>query len=214
MTSEPSTPDQPFVEREWKWEIPSSAAYEGLQGLTPPAGYRLEAWRQSRLLNQYFDTQRGELSERRAALRLRSQVGCGQILTLKEKHVREGALHTMREWEARVDSFDSTLPWQSASPPSRRLVELVGKQPLYPLTQFETLRWWTAILGPAGRVVMVALDHIRWLDGESFRELELELVSAEPLAPWTRWIEDLAAHWCLRISNQTKLQRALAQEGR
>jgi len=210
-------PDQPSGsrEREWKWEIPSAARLGELRWAAPREGVRGGAWATQRLANCYYDTVRAELRARGAAFRVRSKQGVpGElVLTLKEGHQRLGAFHQMLELQSKVACFDPHRPWRCDASAVERLLELVGRQPLVPLVRFQTERSVRLLQGVDGGRALLALDRVRWADGEYFLELELELAPGTAAEPWRAWILALAARCELRPSERTKLARALARAG-
>ena len=206
--------DEGPLEREWKWVVPGKAALAGLERVDPPDGLIAGAWRLRVLDNAYYDTADGALRAVHAALRVRRDGGAGLLLTLKEGHRREGALHRVTEWETRLDRFSPREPWRSAVRPVRRLLELVGRQPLEQWVHFSTERRERPILRQGREVATQVLDCTTWSGGGEFLEMELELRAGEDASEeWVIWMAELARRFALVPSEMTKLARAAARIG-
>ena len=199
------------TEREWKWEARSADLLDELAKAPLPEGVEAGDWRTSELDNSYFDTSDRGLCAVAAAFRLRRNEDgrSDPLLTLKEGHHRRGAFLRMVELESRVPDFDPLVPWRTEAAPVRRLLELVGRRPLELLVRFVTSRRSRELrLSSAGEAVL-ALDTTRWVDGELFWELELELRGGARVERWEEWMLELAERYGLDPSSETKLARAL-----
>lgn len=161
--------------------------------------------------NTYFDTADGTLRRQRYGLRVRD-LGTRRVATLKgETHFHDG-VHEREEWEADIGAEDAPAAW----PPSEvreRALALGAGMPLLPLLTIQTQRQHIYASYDQQRVAEISLDQGVISAGErqeSFRELEVELLSSGTRAHFDTLVALLRQQFALIPEERSKLARGLA----
>lgn len=132
----------------------------------------------------YFDTSTYCLQKAKLAYRIRRE-GEQWIATIKGGGTSKGGLHERQEWNVVVGSAEPDLTVFDDTDIGKRLIGIVGSQPLQPIviTRFE--RRSLDVMMPDGSQIEVAADQGTILAGSKttpILEVELELKQGSPAA--------------------------------
>ncbi|RBI68739.1 CYTH domain-containing protein [Vreelandella sulfidaeris] len=199
-------------------ELKLALAPEGPAALVKHPFLASEPALQQTLVNTYFDTPEGDLTNARIALRLR-QVD-GQVLqTVKTAGQGGGGLSQREEWEWQVSGSQLDLAGLAALPPFQGALGGVLDSLAPQLrTDFSRRSWQLTdcLVTPGstgqGNHIELVLDEGAIISGDyrtSIREMELELKSGEPEALWKLALK-LAEQVPLRPSDSSKASRGNA----
>jgi inorganic triphosphatase YgiF len=128
----------------------------------------------------YYDTEHGELDERKWSLRLRRENGMA-VASCKTETVRAGAVVSRGEWQVFAEDWETALPLLAADGAPDELLSLSG--PLVPRCAIRFTRTAAPLSLPGGSTAELALDRGSLSAGEkqeAFLELELELLTGQP----------------------------------
>ena len=140
----------------------------------------------------YYDTEKGEMSERHWALRLRRENGV-PVAACKTAGTRDGAMSARGEWQVYAEDWDTALPLLVAEGAPAKLTALSG--PPLPRCGVRFTRTAAPLRLPDGSTAELALDRGTLSAGEkqeAFLELELELLTgeADEMAALAAYLED------------------------
>ena len=128
----------------------------------------------------YYDTEKGELSERQWSLRLRRENGVS-VASCKTAGTRDGAMFSRGEWQVYAEDWETALPLLVAEGAPGTLLSLDG--PPLPRCSVRFTRTAAPLRLPDGSAAELALDRGLLSAGEKredLLELELELLTGDP----------------------------------
>ncbi|MDR0293416.1 MAG: CYTH domain-containing protein [Oscillospiraceae bacterium] len=156
----------------------------------------------------YYDTERGELSERQWALRLRRENGV-TVAACKVAETRDGPLFSRGEWQVFAEDWETALPLLAAEGAPEKLLSL--QSPLVPRCAVKFTRTTAPLRLPDGSTAELALDRGTLSAGnkrEDLLELELELLTGGP-GGMTELAAYLESRYALSKEYNSKYARAL-----
>lgn len=156
------------------WVVPSILEDERVAALM------MREFSETEMEAEYYDTEKGELSERQWSLRLRRENGVS-VAACKTAGARDGAMFSRSEWQVYAPDIDSAIPLLVNEGAPGALLSLAG--PLLPQCSSRFIRSAAPLCLPDDSTAELALDHGELLAGEKreeLLELELELLTGDP----------------------------------
>lgn len=201
------------MEIEAKFTVPDEATWLKLQAVEQIAGYALSQGETKKVHDTFVDTTDRSILASGHVCR-RREVDGQIVMTLKSKHVVEGAVHRREELEITLPHDMPIGQWPS-SEIRDRLLSLVGDVALVPLFdqhQTRIVRWVTDV---ARVVAEMSVDRVELaIHGKERRyfEVEFELKGDGTEADLSRLAGSLSADWRLQPEVRSKFSRALELE--
>ena len=197
------------MEIEAKFAVPDDPTFERLLSLESLGDYVLVPAGEQQTTDRYLDTESRDLLQSGHACRRRAVSGGGaELVTVKGLGGATGSVHHRSEYE--VEVAPDTPPERWPAGPSRDLVLQVTKTK--PLVEFVTLRQRRTtrdVVRADHRVAVLSLDEIEFVDGDTARELEIELVPEGDGAD-LQALEHLLEPYGLQPETRSKFERALS----
>lgn len=203
------------METEAKFEVPDRATARRLAALESVGDCRLGSARETRVVDDYYDTKERRLLSAGYALRIRRAAGGGIMLTLKQVRSPRGGVYRRQESECALRQRPRGRLFRADDIPDpalrARAAALSRGAPLCLLVRLEQTRRIRPVRRGRNLIAEWSLDRVTMYTPrrETTYELEIELVGKGTGDDLRRIARVLRRDWHLNAQHESKFERAI-----